>query len=108
MPAAETVPAASSIVIVPAVPPLPMAAVSPVSQNESVAPLDQFASAVVFQLPLPSLGAPGLAGLASQVRMPPKVGMGKADNAAAVAAAEIARNLPRPAERRRRFTLCMS
>lgn len=68
IPAAETVPDESSIVMVPAAPPLPMAAVSPFSQVESAAPLDQFASVVVFQFPLPSVGAVGFVGLASQMR----------------------------------------
>src|SRR4051794_33541130 len=69
MPAAETVPEASLIVMVPAAPPLPMTAVSPFTQAVSATAFDQFRSVVVFQFPLPSLGAAGLAGLASQVRV---------------------------------------
>src|SRR4051794_40823799 len=59
------------MVTVPAVPPLPMAAMSPFTHMKSLAPSDQLAFVVVFQFPLPSLGAVGLVGLASQVSVCP-------------------------------------
>src|SRR3954466_4813851 len=67
MPAALTVPEPSSIVMVPAVPLLPMLAMSPLTQALSAAPLLQFAPVVVFQLPLPSVGVTGLMPLESHV-----------------------------------------
>src|SRR6476659_6996119 len=69
MPAAWTVPPASLMVIVPAAPPLPIIATSPFTHGRSAAPLDQLASVVVFQLPLPSFGVTGLVGLASHVTL---------------------------------------
>src|SRR5437870_3794554 len=95
IPAAETVPEASLMVMTPAAPPLPMEAVSPLTQVKSVTPSDQLALVVVFQLPVPSLGTPGLTGLASQVRVCPSDGL--THSAADAAAARIC------APTRRRF-----
>src|SRR5262245_21220417 len=67
MPLAVTVPEPSLMVMVPAVPPLPMAAMPPLTHVKSLTPSDQLALVVVFQFPPPSVGAPGLAPLASHV-----------------------------------------
>src|SRR3954447_12604403 len=64
---AMTEPDGSSIVIVPAAPPLPIDAMLPLIQAWFVAPSDQFMAVALFQLPLPSAGMATLAPLASQV-----------------------------------------
>jgi hypothetical protein len=75
IPPAVTLPETSLMVIVPAMPPLPIAATSPFTHVKFEAPSDQFASTEVFQLPLPSTGVSGLDPLESQVSVCPKPGI---------------------------------
>src|SRR3954452_12404139 len=66
---AMTEPDGSSIVIVPAAPPLPIDAMLPLIQAWLVAPSDQLTAVALFQLPLPSAGAATLAPLASEIKV---------------------------------------
>src|SRR4051812_33863963 len=78
--------------IVPAAPPLPIAATSPFTHAWLTTPSDQLAIAVL-QLPLPSTGDAGLAPLASQVSVWPSATL--AQNAAVIAVARKIDRLPR-------------
>src|SRR5438045_7023642 len=70
MPDACTVTAGSLMVMIPAVPPLPIAAMSPLTQGVFATPSVQLA-AVVLHVPLPSAAAVGELPLASQVNVWP-------------------------------------
>ena len=62
------------MVMVPAVPPLPMAAMSPLTQAKLLMPSVQLDGVTVFQFPLPSTGVAGVPPLESQVRVCPNTG----------------------------------
>src|SRR3954469_24190659 len=85
MPLAVTGP--ESMVIVPAVPPLPMLAVLPFGHTVSTAPSDQLGAVVVFQLPEPSFGAAGVGGFAPRVTVCPIAGPAAAASSAAATGA---------------------
>src|SRR5215217_2013328 len=96
MPAAVTVPDASLMVMVPAVPPAPIVATSPLTHVALVRPSVQFVlSTSVFQNPLPSTGAAGVAPLESQVCTCPNETVGKSA-AATGAIASVNHLTPQP------------
>jgi hypothetical protein len=70
-----------------------MLATSPLTHAESTVVSDQLLAVVVFQLPLPSVGAAGLAPLASQVSVCANAGL--VHSAAAVGISATAKSLAR-------------
>src|SRR5437762_459348 len=83
----------ASIVIVPAVPLLPIAATSPLIHAVSLVPSDQFRPVEVFQFPSPSVGAAGFAPPASHVSVCPNDGL--ANSPAATGANAMTRKFAR-------------